>query len=533
MTLEPRLEAHFKEEGWLKDLFDHAHDLIQLVHLDGTLLYVNKSWAQRLGYRQEEIHGRSLYHFIHEEDREAYRHYRRQVIEGALTGTPIVFRLLTKGGESVYVEGVVSAKRIEGEVLYTRGIFRDITLRLQAEQQLKELNEGLQERQHNLHQLLVHAPDAMIVIDEESHITFWNPKAEEIFGWTAAEALNQKLSDTIIPPQHREAHDKGMKRYLATGEAHVLNRSIEITALNKKGEEFYVSLTISRVMQENKVAFIAFLRNISAQKKNLLQLEEKTRQLEQTNKSLEAFAYAASHDLKEPLRKIHIFSDRLKQKWFDRFDEEDRRYLDRIENAVIRMRTLIDDLLSYASIGSGDMPFEEVPLEMVIREVLEDLDLSIQEKQARIEIGPLPVVKGQARPLHQAFQNLIDNAIKYSKPGVPPHIRICSRVVKGADLPPSPFEQDPHQPFYLIQVEDNGLGFEQKDAERIFQVFTRLYRNAELMGTGVGLSIVQKVINNHNGAVWAQSEPGKGTTFNILLPLHEPERVMQQGSTAM
>ena len=486
--------------------------------MDGTLLFVNRSWSEHLGYRQEEIQGRSIYDFIYEEDRQAYRDYRQQVIEGHLAGTPFVFRLQTKAGGCMYVEGVVSAKHLEGNTLYTRGIFRDITVRMENERKLKQLNSSLEERQQNLHQLLVHAPDAMIVIDQESCITFWNPKAEEIFGWTAAEVLHQPLATTIIPPQHREAHEKGMKRYLATGQARVLNRTIEITALNKKGKEFYVSLTISQAVQENKVVFISFLRDISEQKKNQLELEEKTRQLEQTNKSLEAFAYAASHDLKEPIRKIHIFSDRLKQKWFDRFEAEDRYYLERIESATIRMKTLIDDLLSYSTISNGVAMYENVNLADIIKEVLEDLELSVQEKDAVIRVDALPVVQGHARQLHQAFQNLLDNALKYSQPDVQPRVHIRSRMVYGADLPESVLKLDMSQQFYLIEVEDNGVGFEQKNAERIFQVFTRLHGNADQKGSGVGLSIVQKVISNHGGFVWAESEPGKGTTFYIALP---------------
>jgi two-component system, LuxR family, sensor kinase FixL len=522
-SVNSRLAAHFKDERWLKDLFDHAHDLIQLVDLNGTLLYVNKSWSERLNYHQNEIEGKSIYDFVDADDKLRYREYREQIIEGHLSGQTIVFRLVTKGGERLFVEGAVTAKKENGKTVYTRGIFRDITTRIHNEQQLRKLNESLQERQQNLHQLLLHAPDAMIVIDEESHIRFWNPKAEEIFGWTAEEVIEKNLSSTIIPPHYREGHERGMRRYLTTGEARVLNRSIEITALNKQGEEFYVSLTISRAMQDNKVVFIAFLRDISEQKKNQLELEEKSRQLEQTNKSLEAFAYAASHDLKEPLRKIHLFSDRLKQKWLERLDAEDIHFLDRIENACTRMKTLIDDLLSFSAMsGAATQLMEEVPMMEVISHVLEDLELSIQEKQAVIEVDQLPVIKGQARQLHQAFQNLLDNALKYSKPDIPPRIRIRYQVVKSADLPPLSMLQETQQTFHLMKVEDNGIGFEQKDAERIFQVFTRLHGNGSSMGTGVGLSIVQKVVNNHNGVVWAQSEPGQGTTFYIVLPFGNP-----------
>lgn len=518
--LEKGLKEHFETNEWLKDLFNNAHDLIQIVHLDGTLLYVNNSWSKLLGYQEEEITGKSLYSFIKEEDQLRYRQYRQHILDGNNADKEIIFKLKKKSGEIVIVEGLISAKYINGQCVYTRGIFRDVTRRLENETLLKKYNRTLRENENNLKQLLTHAPDAVIVINQESNITFWNPKATAIFGWTEEQVLNKPLSDTIIPLQHRQAHQQGMKRFLSTGVAHVLNKSIEITALHKTGKEFYVSLTISQTIQGGKLAFIAFLRDITEQKNNQVELEQKKEELERSNINLQEFAYAASHDLKEPVRKIHIFSDLLKERLKEKLLKEDLNWFDKMDKAAKRMSSLIDDLLTFSSVNRGGGILEEVYLKDKVQEVLEDLELEKEEKNATILVDKLPVIKGHKRQLQQLFHNLIMNALKYSKEGVQPIIYIHSTIINGSETPLQLSIDEQYKQYYLIEVKDNGIGFEQADAERIFNVFTRLHGNNKYLGSGVGLSIVQKVVENHNGFIWAESKPGVGSTFNMLFPVN-------------
>jgi len=516
--LEYTISDHLGSEGWLKDFIDSAHDLIQIVRTDGTILFVNKSWSTLLGYATEEVLGQSIYSFIAESDRQRYVTYRNSVIQGLVTDKEIVFDMKKKSGGTITVEGIVSLKAKEGLPLYTTGIFRDITSKLESQSKLNQYTTELKSREHNLQQLLINAPDAVIVISQDGIITFWNPKAEDIFGWTSDEAIGQPLASTIIPPQYRKAHEAGLNRYLHTGEARVLNKTIEITALNKAGAEFFVSLTISSVAQENQKYFIAFIRDISEQKSNQLELEWKTKELERSNANLEEFAYAASHDLKEPIRKIQIFSDRLKERLKEKLEEEDRRYFDRMESASKRMSKLIDDLLNYSSVRKSIESLNKIDLNEVVKEVQEDLELEIHEKGAVITVHSLPSVIGHPRQLQQVFQNLVSNALKYSKPGVPPQINIYSRLVDGRDVEYSLPHSHLHEQFHLVEISDNGIGFEPEAAERIFKVFTRLHTNTEYKGSGIGLSIVKKIIENHHGHVWATSTIGKGSTFHILLP---------------
>ncbi len=192
---------------------------------------------------------------------------------------------------------------------------------------------------------------------------------------------------------------------------------------------------------------------------------------------------------------------------------------ERMQNATDRMTILVDDLLSYSHVSATPLQMEEVDLNEKLRFVLSDLEVQVEEKKAVISIGPLPTVKGYRRQLQQLFQNLLGNALKYSKPGEPPQISINSRTVTGADVPLDLPAQQAGKSYYLIEVADNGIGFEQQYAHKIFGMFQRLHGRSEYAGTGVGLSIARKVVENHKGYIWAESEPGKGSSFKVLLPV--------------
>ncbi|MBB1283025.1 PAS domain S-box protein [Flavisolibacter sp. BT320] len=252
-----------------------------------------------------------------------------------------------------------------------------------------------------------------------------------------------------------------------------------------------------------------------------IELENLNHELKRTNANLEEFAYAASHDMKEPIRKIHLFTDRLKQELSDKLTTEQEFLFSRVENAAKRMGLLIEDLLTYSHVSKGMSHQEVVDLNTKVRNVLEDLEVEIDEKKAVISVAQLPIISGHKRQLQQLFQNLIGNALKYSKPEVPPEITITAKKVNGSETSLQMTAEAARQQFHLIEVSDNGIGFDQEDAERIFNVFTRLHGNAEYKGTGVGLSIAKKVVENHQGFIWAESQPDIGTTFKILFPITE------------
>lgn len=365
--------------------------------------------------------------------------------------------------------------------------------------------------------LFEQAPDAIVVIDEGNTVVFWNAKAALVFGWTAHEAIGRTISSLIIPAKLRHAHNSGMQRYLVTKESHVINRTIEVPAINKTGHEFMIALTIAQTNFSGKASFIAFIRDITQEYKNREALALKTQQLEQSNRYLEEFAYAASHDLKAPVRKINFFSERLRKALQDQLNEEQASTLNKIDTVAKRMSSLIDDLLSYSQVTFKEQAFENVDLNQLIQVVLEDLELEIEETNAEVVVDNLFSINGHQRQLQQVFQNLISNALKYSKPGVQHRISItCNIIEKPADT--GLHFLDAHKRYYCISVTDNGIGFPEEDAERIFNIFTRLHSSAEYKGSGIGLSIVRKVIENHNGYITATGVVDEGATFRIYIP---------------
>ncbi|MGZ5189895.1 MAG: ATP-binding protein [Flavisolibacter sp.] len=238
------------------------------------------------------------------------------------------------------------------------------------------------------------------------------------------------------------------------------------------------------------------------------ELQKANKELQRSNQNLEEFAHAASHDLQEPVRKIHFFTQHLKEQLSKYLNDVETSAFNRIENATERMHNLIDDLLLYSHVSQRPQEMESIDLNLKLQRVLEDLELDIQEKRAVITAGKLPTIKGYRRQWQQVFQNLLSNALKYSKTDVPPRIEItANEVTEHGRL------------YHLISVKDNGIGFEQQYEERIFQMFSRLHGRSEYNGTGVGLSIVKKVIENHNGFIRVESKPGVGSTFNIYLPV--------------
>ena len=317
-----------------------------------------------------------------------------------------------------------------------------------------------------------------------------------------AENLTNALASIYFPAYKTNGLFNIYKDTYLTGTEHRFDFHYE------DGYDVYFNIHTVKTGDEVLVTFT----DHTALKKLQVQLEQSIEDLKRSNANLQEFAYAASHDLQEPLRKIHFFSERLHKSIEPLLQEEDKKMFERMQSATTRMRTLIDDLLTYSKVSVPTAIFEEVALQDVLQQVLTDLEPSINEKSAAITIDTLPVVKGDERQLRQLFQNLLSNALKYSKEGTPPAIVIGYQVAEQK-------HNGTFQHFHCITVTDNGIGFEQQYAERIFQVFQRLHGKSEYPGTGVGLAIAQKVVVNHHGFIKAEGQPGTGATFSIYLPV--------------
>lgn len=250
---------------------------------------------------------------------------------------------------------------------------------------------------------------------------------------------------------------------------------------------------------------------VDARTQVLMQYSE---ELQRSNKELEAFAFVASHDLQEPLRKIRAFGDRLQQKYTTELGDRGADYVARMQAASERMSILIDDLLSFSRVTTKQKPFTQVDLNIVMSRVLDDLDYAIEDSNAKLYIESLPIIDADASQMGQVFMNLMTNSLKFRQPDEPPVIRVTSEKIQSPT--------DDQREWCCIKFSDQGIGFDPVYSDRVFNLFQRLHGRDEYSGTGIGLALCRKIVERHGGSIEAQSELGKGATFIIQIPITQP-----------
>jgi signal transduction histidine kinase len=293
-----------------------------------------------------------------------------------------------------------------------------------------------------------------------------------------------------------------------TGEARQVTR--DFPDLNKS-----LSIVLSRLGSDGLIVASV---DITALRQAQRQQEELVGELRRSNINLEQFAYVTSHDLQEPLRKIQSFGQMLRKRLQNRLDDPETDLLNRMQDAAGRMKSLIEDLLTFSRLTAKKESFRLLNLNHLAREVLSDLEPVVAEKGANVEVEALPRLRGDAMQWRQLLQNLLSNALKFSKPGVVPHVRITARTLTGRDLTEEGPAFDPDRPYHAISVTDNGIGFDETYRERIFDMFQRLHGRAEYAGTGIGLAIARKVAEQHGGFITAHGREGEGATFTVYVP---------------
>jgi PAS domain S-box-containing protein len=370
-------------------------------------------------------------------------------------------------------------------------------------QSFNDMADALGSSENQIETIFKSAPDAVVVINRTGHIIRWNPKAEEMFGWTLAEVTGHFLHETIIPHKYRVAHQRGLKHFFETGEGPVLNKKLELTALRKDGSEFDVELSISATKVRGEYIFIGFISDSTESKKAQRELHEYARRLEQSNNNLEQFAYVASHDLQEPLRTITNFAGVLNDKHNAEFDDASKKYMRYVVSAAERMKVLIRDLLLFSRIGK-QLVVEPVDTAVLMNEIIQDMDALLKESNATVTCSSLPMVYAGRTEMKLLLQNLLGNAVKYRKPGVAPVVHISSTLQPDG--------------YWLYTIKDNGIGIDAEFSEKIFVIFQRLHSEKEYAGTGIGLATCKKIVEMAGGRIWVESVPGEGSTFYFTIP---------------
>lgn len=361
-----------------------------------------------------------------------------------------------------------------------------------ARESLQAAHEELKRNELRLSMILDSAKDAIVVTDASRRIVRINRAATRKFIYATEEILLQPV-ETLVAPQARSefAHALQLAR---DGVAHTLTAPAAV-GLRSNGDEFPMEASVSAVVIDGELFHTLIVRDIS------LRVATEAA-LAQSNLDLQQFAYVAAHDLRSPLRSIHGFVELLAVRLDDKLDASSRGLFERIERAVDQMSALTEDLLSFARLNHEPRGFVDVDLDEVVKNVLLNLGPQIAETHASVGIGPLPVVSGDPTQLTQLVQNLVGNALKYSGKR-PPDIDV--RCKEDADS-------------FTVSVSDKGIGIDPQYHARIFEVFKRLHTQREIPGSGIGLAICKRVVENHQGRIWVDSQPGAGSTFHFTLP---------------
>lgn len=343
---------------------------------------------------------------------------------------------------------------------------------------------------------------AIILLDTEGNIQNWNKGAQKIKGYSEKEILGQNFSIFYLPKDRED----GLPFSLISLASSNGRASHEGWRMRKDGSAFWGNVVITALHDENQnvIGFTKVTRDLTERKLAEEQKDRDAKSIELQNKQLEEFAYVTSHDLQEPIRKIRTFINLAKKN----IDDQDSvaAYLEKMDRSAERMVLLIKDVLAFSRLSHDHSEFAEVDLNKILSGVLSEFEMLLGEKEAKVSIGDMPIIKGIPIQIHQLFSNLISNAIKFNRSV--PEIIISSAIVPADNMQSAPD--------CSISVADNGIGFSQQYAEQAFQPFKRL--TSEFEGTGIGLSLCKRIVENHKGSIAVSSEPDKGTVIQILLP---------------
>jgi len=494
------LSEHRESEAKYRGLLEAAPDGMVVVNQRGEIVLLNAKAEKQFEYNRDELLGQKVTNIIPEGFAE------RLIADGTRTaaealaqeiGSGIEIYGLRKDGSGFPIEIMLSPLESTEGILVTAAI-RDITVRKQAEKNLAQMEARYRG-------LLEAAPDAMVVVNQRGEIVLLNVQAEKQFGYRRDELLGQRLTN-IIPEGFAERLVADALRTTAEALAQQIGTGIELTGLRKDGSQFPIEIMLSPLESSEGVLVTAAIRDITARKAAEARLVQKVEELNRSNEELEQFAYIASHDLQEPLRMVASYTQLLSKRYKGKLDSDADQFIAFAVDGASRMQHLIQDLLAYSRVGKRGGELLDVSSEEALEQALINLRGAIEESGAVVTHDPLPRVMADADQLTQVLQNLVGNAIKYQRPGIPLIHLSVARDSEG---------------IWLFSIRDNGLGIDSQFFEKIFGMFQRLHKREEFAGTGMGLAICKKIVERHGGKIWVESRPGAGSTFRFTLAASE------------
>ncbi|UCE17893.1 MAG: PAS domain S-box protein [Gemmatimonadota bacterium] len=480
------------EKAYLEQLFESAQEAIVMADNNGRIMRLNSEFVRLFGYEREEAIGRSIDDLIAPEN---LRDEAVSITDKVTHGQNVAIESLRrrKDGMLINVSVLASPINVGEEQVALYGIYRDITGRKQSE-------EALRESEEKYRNLIDQSRDAIYLLFN-GKFEIINKRFEELFGYNQEETNAPEFNFmNLVSPKSVPVIEERIEK-VKRGET--VPPQYEFTAVSRDGTEVVVETSVSYIQYKGGIATQGVLRDITERVRAEKALREYATELERSNQELEHFAYIASHDLQEPLRMIASYMQLLKRRYSDRLDSDATEFIGFAVDGAVRMQNLINDLLAFSRVGTRGKPFKPTKCEDVLKQVLVNLKVAIEESQARVTHDALPAVVADGTQLVQVFQNLIGNAIKF-RSAMNPEIHVGVVRDNGE---------------WRFSVADNGIGIDSQYTERIFRIFQRLHTKDEYPGTGAGLAICKKIVERHGGRIWAGSQPEQGSIFYFTIPM--------------